>query len=186
MMAQAISIVLHPFVMIGVLVGTAAAARQSTADATRAVAVVVMFTVVPLIILMVWQVKRGTWANADASNRAERPVLYGVAGAALATLTIYLRTLRSESFLAGGALVSLGMLAVCALATIWVKVSLHMAFATLAASALTLGRSPVGYVITLLLPALIWSRLTLKRHSAAEVALGAAIGCVAGASMHFL
>jgi hypothetical protein len=186
MMARAISIALHPFVMTGVLVGTAAAARQTPVEATRTVAVVALFTVAPLAILMTRQVTRGAWQHADASNRAERPILYGVGGAALGALIVYLMTRRPESFLIRGSLVTFGMLAVCAAATVWVKVSLHMAFATLTASALTLARSPVGYLIAALLPALIWSRLTLRRHSAPEVALGAAIGCAAGAVIHFL
>lgn len=186
MMARAISIVLHPFVMIGMLVGTAAIARQSAAEATRAVAVVAIFTVVPLLMLMTRQVKRGAWQNADASNRSERPVLYIVGATALSALIVYLLTVRPESFLLRGTLVTFAMLGLCAAATEWIKVSLHMAFATLTASALTLMRSPAGYLIALLLPALIWSRLTLKRHSAAEVAVGGAIGCAAGVVLHFL
>lgn len=185
-MAQAISIALHPFVMIGLLVGTASAARQTAADAMRTVALVAMFTVVPLLILMARQVKRGTWENADASNRADRPILYGVAGMGLAALTFYLLALGSQSFLVRGTLVVFGMLAACAVATRWIKVSLHMAFAALTASVLTLMRSPIGFLIAGLLPALIWSRLTLKRHSAAEIALGTVVGGAAGAAIYFL
>lgn len=185
MIARAISIVLHPFVMIAVLVGAAAAARQDVADATRAVAVVAMFTIVPLLILMMRQVKRGAWQNADASNRAERPILYAVGGLGLAALIVYLMTLRPESLLLRGTLVTFSMLGVCAAATLWIKVSLHLAFAALTASTLALMQSPAGYLIALLLPALIWSRLALARHSAAEVALGGAIGCAAGAALYF-
>ncbi len=176
-----LSIVLHPFVMVSLLVGVAAAGRQAAGDARRTVAVVLLFTVVPLSILMMRQVRRGAWDNADASNRSERPVLYFVGGAALTALLIHVVVFRPQPFLVRGVVVTLGMVVVCALATRWMKVSLHMAFATLVAVVLTLMRSPVGYVLLLALPALAWSRLALHRHTPAEVVLGIVIGGIAGA-----
>ena len=186
MMARWISIILHPFVMVGVMVGSAAASRQGAEGALRAVAVVVLFTVVPLAILMWRQVRGGRWQNADASNRAERPILFIVGGIGLIALLAYLLLVRSQSYMVRGVLTTLGMLAVCATATRWVKVSLHMAVATLAATALAIGRSPVGYLLLLVLPALMWSRLTLGRHTLLEVALGTLFGAGAGAALHYL
>jgi membrane-associated phospholipid phosphatase len=186
MIARWISIMLHPFVMVGVMVGTAAAARQGPEGAVRAVALTALFTIVPIAILMWRQVRRGRWQNADASHRAERPMLYIVGGSALAALLAYVMLVRSQSFMVRGVVATLGMMSLCALATRWIKVSLHMAFATLAATTLALMRTPSGYVLLLLLPLLMWSRLTLDRHSPPEVALGTLIGACAGASIHFL
>ena len=76
MIARWLSVAFHPFVMVGIMVGTAAAARQTAGDAVRSVAIVALFTVIPLFILMVRQVRRGAWDNVDASNRGERPILY--------------------------------------------------------------------------------------------------------------
>jgi membrane-associated phospholipid phosphatase len=184
--ARWISIIFHPFVMVGVMVGSAAAARQGAEGALRAVAVVVLFTVVPLAVLMWRQVRRGRWQNADASNRAERPMLYIVGGIGLIALVAYLLLVRSQSYMLRGVVATLGMLAVCATATRWIKVSLHMAVATLAATALALARSPMGYMLLLVLPALAWSRLTLERHTPLEVALGTLFGAGAGAAIHYL
>ena len=61
-----------------------------------------------------------------------------------------------------------------------------MAFAALAATALALMRAPVGYVLLLALPLLVWSRLILRRHTPVEVALGTFIGAGAGGAIHFL
>jgi membrane-associated phospholipid phosphatase len=184
--ARWLSIVFHPFAMVSVMVGGAVAARQTQGEALRSVGVVVLFTIVPLAVLMWHQVRRGKWENADASNRAERPILYVVFGVALVALLTYLLLIRSQSFMVRGVAATLGMLAVCAFATRWIKVSLHMAFAALAATALALMRSPVGYVLLLALPPLLWSRLTLQRHTALEVILGAMIGAGAGAAIHYL
>ena len=50
----------------------------------------------------------------------------------------------------------------------------------------SLMRSPVGYALVVVLPGVVWSRLTLERHTTYEVALGAIIGAAAGAAAHFL
>jgi membrane-associated phospholipid phosphatase len=184
--ARWISIAFHPFVMVGVIVGTAAGARQGAGGAVRAIALTALFTIVPMAVLMWRQVRRGVWQNVDASNRTERPILYIVGGVTLAALLAYLMVMSSQSFMVRGVVVTLGMIVVCALATRWIKVSLHMAFATLAATTLALMRAPAGYVLLLILPALMWSRLTLDRHAPAEVALGTLIGACAGATIHFL
>ena len=89
MIARWLSVAFHPFVMVGIMVGTAAAARQTAGDAVRSVAIVALFTVIPLFILMVRQVRRGAWDNVDASNRGERPILYFVGGAAVIALLVY-------------------------------------------------------------------------------------------------
>ena len=87
--ARWLSIVFHPFVMVGVMVGAAAAARQTAGEAVRSVGTVVLFTIVPLAVLMWRQVRRGQWENVDASNRGERPILYVVGGAGVVALLAY-------------------------------------------------------------------------------------------------
>lgn len=172
--------------MVGVMVGTAAAARQTAAEAATSVAIVVAFTVVPMMLLMLRQVRRGVWENVDASNRTDRPVLYAVSLLVAGALLVYLALFQPQSFLIRGVAMTLGMVAVSGLATRWIKVSLHTAFGALAAMALTLMRSPVGYALLFALPVLIWSRLTLKRHSIGEVVLGGVIGAAAGVAIHYL
>lgn len=123
MMARWISIILHPFVMVGVMVGAAAAAREKPGAALRSVAVVALFTIVPLAALMWRQMRRGRWQNVDASNKAERPVLYLALGIALVALLAFLVLLRTQSFMVRGVLVTFGMMAMCAVTTRWIKVS---------------------------------------------------------------
>ena len=176
-LARWLSIVLHPFVMIGVMVGSAAAARRTAGEAVRSVAIVALFTIVPLAVLMWRQVRRGRWENADASNRAERPILYCRAAGLSAASPAVVRGPRGRRML--------GMLAVCGIAPRSIK-SHIMAFAALAAIALVLMRAPMGYALLLALPALVWSRLVLHRHTPIEVAFGAVIGAVTAAAIHFL
>jgi membrane-associated phospholipid phosphatase len=177
--ARWLSLVAHPFVMVGVMVGTVAARRSSAGEALRSVAIVLAFTVIPMLVLMVRQVRAGAWENVDASNRKERPILYLVCGLGLAALVAYSFLAGAQSFLLHGVVGTLAMVGVCALATRWIKVSLHMAFATLATTCLLLLPSRVGWVLLPLVPALAWSRLFLARHRPLEVILGTAIGLCA-------
>ena len=172
--------------MIGVMVGAAAASRQSAGDAVQSVGIVAILSIVPLAVLMWRQVRRGEWENADASNRAERPILYLVGGIAVVTLLVYLLVLRPQSFMVRGVVATLGMFAVCGIATRWIKVSLHMAFAALAATALALMRAPLGYLLLAALPAIVWSRLALGRHTPLELTVGTIIGAGTGAAIHYL
>jgi putative transposase len=64
--------------------------------------------------------------------------------------------------------------------TPWVKVSLHLATAALAAVVL-LGRGlPLGWLLVAVLPVLAWSRVALGRHRWSEVAAGLVIGVATG------
>ena len=56
----------------------------------------------------------------------------------------------------------------------------------LAATALALMRAPLGYALLAMLPAIVWSRLVLGRHTPLEAAIGAIIGAATGAAIHYL
>ena len=177
--ARYMSIVLHPFVTALVLV-FGAELRHGSAQAFRTVAIVAVLTIVPLAIFMVRQVQRGSWDNVDASNRTERPALFAVGSGVVAVLIGFSVIVRPESSMARGAIGVLLMLALSAIATRWVKVSLHMAFGMLAATTLLLLGSPAGWYLLPTMPLLAWARLILKRHTAGEVLLGSLVGAVFG------
>ena len=181
--ARWLSIIAHPFVMVGVMVGAAVARRHSAGEAVRSVLIVGAFTIVPLLALMVRQVRAGAWENVDASNSSERPALYMVGAVGSIALLVYLLFAQPQSYLIRGAGGFMVMLAVCALATRWIKVSLHMAFAALATTTLLLIGSPAGWVLLPIVPALAWSRLTLRRHRPVEVGVGIVIGFLAGTAI---
>jgi hypothetical protein len=178
--ARWVSIVGHPFVMTIIMVLGAALHLSTPGEALRTVLLVTLIALLPVAALMVRQVRRGSWTNVDASNRAERPLLFAVAIVALAVLIGAVLVFRPGSFLIRGAAGVLIMFAVCAVATRWVKVSLHMAFGALATTTLLSLGSPAGWVLLAAMPALAWSRMALERHRPAEVALGLAIGIAFG------
>ena len=184
--ARWVSVLAHPFVMAGVLSSVVATRLSPPAEAARTVALVLLMSVLPVAVLMIRQVRRGSWEHVDASNRSERPMLFLVAGVSLLALAGIAFALQPQSFLIRGALGTLAMVAVCAVATRWLKVSLHMAFAALATTLLLALGSLVGWLLLPLMPLLAWSRLYLHRHTAAEVLAGAVVGVVAGFAIYRL
>jgi hypothetical protein len=176
--ARWVSIFAHPFVMIPLWIAAITLRVRGPQDIARNVGWVALFVVVPNLLFMVWQVRRGAWRNVDASQRAERPALYFVGLSTLALLLAWLAWGRPNSFLLRGATGTLAMLAVCALTSRWVKVSLHLAAASLTATSLILAGSVVGWMVVALIPPLAWSRRLLGRHNWAEIAVGFAYGVV--------
>jgi hypothetical protein len=184
--ARWVSIVGHPFVMVLVMAGTAAARFQTPEEAARTLVIVALVTILPVGLLMVRETRRGAWENVDASNRRERPALLLWALGGLVALVAYVVLRRPDSFLLRGAVAALAMLVACAVATRWIKVSLHMAFGALATAALLGLGLRAGWALLAFLPLLAWSRLHLGRHRLVEVVAGSFAGAVTGVAMHAL
>ncbi|HKI04724.1 MAG TPA: hypothetical protein VKK31_22275 [Thermoanaerobaculia bacterium] len=185
-LARWVSIVGHPFAMTMVMVLGTALHFSTPREALRTLLFVTLIALLPVAVLMVRQVRRGSWTNVDASDRAERPLLFAVGIAALAVLLGAMLVFRPGSFLIRGVAGVLIMLAVCAVATRWVKVSLHMAFGALATTTLLSLGSPAGWVLLAVMPGLAWSRLALERHRPAEIAIGLLVGIAFGYVINYL
>jgi hypothetical protein len=178
-LARWVSIVAHPFVTTLVMVG-AIELHRGWAAAARSVTMVALLAFLPLAVLMRRQVRSGAWTNVDASHPHERPVLFLVGGAGLLALLGYLAVAHPDSPLLRGAMGALVMVAICAAVTPWVKVSLHMAAASLATAVLLSRGLPAGWLLAAVLPLLAWARVALGRHRWIEVALGFLAGSVTG------
>lgn len=180
--ARWISILAHPFVMVALLVGS----TIPPAEVPRSFALVAVAAILPVGILMALQVRRGSWANVDASNQSERPLLFVVATTSLVALLVSLFLLRPQSILLKGTIAVLAMLVLSAITSRWLKVSLHMAFASFATAALLLLGSLVGAGLLLVLPLIAWSRLYLRRHAPSELVAGVIVGAATGFALYYL
>lgn len=178
-LARVVSIVLHPFALALVLVWGTAGGQQRE-ETLWTLALVVLCSILPLAWLMAHRVRRGDWADVDASRREERPVVYGLALLGLLVLAGALAWRGESTGLVRGVAGTAGMLVVAGLLNLKVKVSLHLAFAALTATVLTRIGSPLGWPLAVLVPVLAWSRLALGRHRLLEVVVGAALGLVTG------
>ena len=132
-----------------------------------------------------FQVRSGRWSHVDASARTERNSLniFLVAiSASVAALLWYVT--RTRSMAVGFALAS-ALVLTALLLTRWVKMSLHVACGAFATAFLWPNRLAVvaGVVFT---AALVWSRLVLRRHVAADITAGLLLGAAAGSAYHML
>lgn len=184
--ARWVSIVAHPFVMIAVWVAAATLRFQGYDHIATSVGLVALVVIVPNVAFMVWRVRRGAWATVDASQRAERPLLYAVGVPTLVALIVYLAIGGTHAFLLRGALIALALLVVCGITSRWLKVSLHLASAGLTATALILLGSPAGWIVAAIVPVIAWSRLTLRKHTPTELGIGLLYGVLAGAAVRLM
>ena len=183
--AQALSVVGHPAVLMPLAVPFAARAQGADAALMRsAVAACVLVAAATMVFSLV-QVRRGRWAHVDASRAGERQqlnlflavLLIGAAGA------LYLNG-AAQAVVAGLGLSGAMVVVAWALRS-WLKTSLHVAFALLAAG-LAWPTWALAAPIAVLALGVAWSRVVLGRHTRAEVAAGALLGCAAGAALRIL
>jgi membrane-associated phospholipid phosphatase len=178
-LARAVSIAGHPVVVLPVAIfagvwGVAPpnVVRQAVLPAVLVGAAVMVYSAI--------QVRRGRWAHVDASVREERQQLNLFLAIILVLAAAALwGTGQPWGVVAGVACAAL-VVAVAHATRRWLKISLHVAFATFAAGFLW-PRMAGMLVVLACAAAIAWSRLALARHSRADVICGAVLGLAVGA-----
>ena len=177
--ARAVSIVLHPFLVLAALALLAAWRVDPASLARTALGIGVAIAIVSVFI---WQRRRGGhWQTIDASRRQERPLLYGLALLVAGGYWLWMGGRASAT--SNGVLAAVAMLCVAGIANRWIKLSLHMAslsFAAVAAWPLW----PAAAIVTLAtIPLLGWARLKMARHTVPEVLGGIVLGLLSGTTL---
>ena len=176
--ARVVSIAGHPAVLMPV-----AAAIASPAHIRPAALAVSLVCACAVLGYSLYKARRGEWVHIDASVPAERAQLNVRVGAGLfaAAGALWLTGLHVGLAL----VVGLSALIVAAghLLRGMAKLSLHVAFAVFAA--FLVWPNPIAAATLALAAAgVVWSRLALQRHVAADVILGALAGAAAGLAFH--
>lgn len=178
-LARALSIVGHPALLMPGAVVWAARLNQAPPALLQVAVVACGLVVVCVGIYSVVQVRAGRWQHVDASQPHERRQLNQL-------LALLLLGLAGALWWAGQpAPVVLGLALGGAVVVLagglrhWLKLSLHAAFAVLAA-ALLWPRMPAVLALLALAAGVSWSRLVLGRHTCTEVLVGMLAGAAAG------
>lgn len=182
--ARWISILGHPFILIPALVAAVTIPWLPPQQAARIVGIVVLVSIVPMFLLIARRVRAGAWTNYDVSVREQRSGMYPLALAITAATVLALAWARVPRPILQGVLAILLLIGIAALVNLWLKISLHTAFAVFTALALLPNRGLVAGAL-LLAAAIAWSRLELGRHTLAEVIGGAVLGAVVGGGLIF-
>ena len=181
--ARAVSIVAHPVVLVLVAALITASARGASLEQLRLI-VGALVTLTVIVLGFSWlQVRTGRWSHVDASVRSERKSLNAFLAILLLSSAVLLWFLTRKSAMPVALALSSAIIVAALLAARWVKASLHAAFAAFATALvwpITLAVA-AGVVVS---AAVVWSRLVLGRHVAADAVAGLLLGLVAGGGYH--
>jgi hypothetical protein len=167
--ARALSVAGHPFVLIPL---TVAAVTRSLFWAS----VIAASTTIPLLLVILRNVRSGKWSDVDVSRHDQRSGLYraGLPLVPVAALILYF--LGASPAMMRGLAAGAAMFAAGLIGNRWLKISMHMMFAGFCAVALS-REFPAALVPCIaFLAALAWSRHHLDRHTWPEIAVGLVIG----------
>lgn len=182
-LARWVSIVGHPFALALLLGLTPMWSGGQAVRALRVSGVILMVAVVPMIVFVRRRRASGDWETVDASHPSNRPALFRAIFIVVVVLGLYFGLVeRSVTLLRGTVAVAI-LAGIAAILNRWIKLSLHLAFATFTAVALyPLG---VGHwlPVALFLPLLAWSRLVMGRHTMPEIIAGFGLGAGVGAAI---
>jgi hypothetical protein len=181
--ARWISILGHPFVLIPLLVAAVTVRWLPPERVAVIVGIVLLVSVVPMLLLMSRRVRSGAWTNYDVSVREQRSGMYPVAMAIAGCTTLILWAIGTPRTVLAGVVATLVLIVIASVVNLWLKISLHTAFAVFTAISLISlgwGVTVAGLVLAL---AIAWSRLELGRHTWPEVVGGALLGAVVGVGL---
>ena len=134
----------------------------------------VFTSLLPMGIMVFWAKKLGT--DKDISNRTDRyiPMIVGIISYFIGFLICY--TFKVDNFFTCLLLCySINTGVVLLITTKW-KISVHTTGMSGPIAALILLLGPLGAVLAVLYPVLIWSRVYLKKHTMAQAVTGAVQG----------
>ncbi len=171
-LARTLSVAGHPFLLIPLTVAASTRGWRGTA-------VVAGITILPLLAIVIRNVRRGRWSDHDVSRHDQRAGLYFVAAPLVVLSAIVLYFLGTSTAMLRAVAAAAAMLTFGLIANRWLKVSMHMMCA--AFCAVILARLyPWSPTFTVpFVAAIAWSRWKLERHTLLEIAVGLALGASA-------
>lgn len=167
--ASLLSLIGHPFVLVPLTVAF------MVRPARLAIAIA-MCMVVAMLAVIAWRVTSGRWSDYDVSDAQQRHGFYPIALVIVIVTTIVSWLLHMPAGFLRGMLVAIGMLATGALLTRRTKVSLHVMIGAFCATILSTVDLRAALLVGLLVVAVAWSRVALRRHTVPQVVLGAILG----------
>ncbi len=183
-LARALSILGHPLLLLPAA-ALAAMAAGGEREALPVAALAFAAFGAAVMAWSWWKVRRARWQHVDASQRGERRSLNRTLVWALAAGAV-LAWFSGAPALASGLVAAAAILVIALLSARVCLLSLHVAFAVLAAALLWAVAPWLAMAGLAFAVALAWSRLALSRHTLRDVAAGTLAGAFAGALFWWL
>ncbi len=183
--ARTVSIVGHPALLLPVAVVGVAFGSALPANSLATVVAAAVGTALAVMVFSIVRVRSGRWSHADASQPTERFQLNVFLATALMVVTALSWAASQPKAVTAGAAVCAALVVAALLLRSWLKVSLHVAFAALAAL-LWWPHHLVMLSLFVVALTVAWSRVVLGRHSRAEAMLGLVLGSAAGSAFQLV
>lgn len=178
--ARWISIAGHPFCLAAILLFFATVRREGFSGGLRSTLTTLLMLIVPLGLFMVWKLRSGAWTTVDASHPRDRPAMYLFGLALIAIFLVALHRWPQMAYLTSSTMGVGSILVAGLLLNRWVKASMHLAFCAFAGAIAFVLIRPLGIGYLAFVPLLAWARVRMGRHTPMEVAVGSALGLIAG------
>ena len=172
-LARALSTAGHPFVLIPL---TVAAATRNLLWTT----ILAAGTILPLLAIIIRNVRRGTWSDADVSRHDQRAGLYRVALPLAIASAVVLHFAGAPARMLRSVAAAAAMLGMGLVGNLLLKISMHMMFASFCGVAIVRLHPWTAIAIVPFVLAIAWSRRKLERHTFTEVVVGLLLGLAAG------
>jgi len=184
-LAQIISFLFNPVMML-VFVPLLLVYR-TTGDVILALAWTgyTLIFLLAMTFFVIYGVHKKIFTDLDVSRRTQRPLLFTVG---IVMTSVYLWGLffldgpKMLIFVAAGFIVSVLFSAVI---NVWLKVSFHVTTVSALLFTLAINFKGYYYLTLLLIPAVAWSRLKVKRHTLSETIVGGFFGIFLSLGMYF-
>lgn len=180
-----VSVLAHPFVLVPILVAIVASRSLPPQRAAAVVAFVVAGSILPMLWMIMRRVRSGGWSDHDVSVREQRTGMYPAALAIVTATILLLLLIDPPRAVLHGTVAVLALIGTASIINLRLKVSLHTAFAWFTAVCLYSVSPALGMGAGLVALAVAWSRLELRRHTLAEVAVGILLGVTIGVMLLF-
>jgi hypothetical protein len=174
--AKFISIFGHPLLTIPVFVMITLFNFESVEKASWISALIIGGVFIPLIARMYRGEKRGEYTNFDVSDQTQRQSWYKFVVPLLVVVTAVVFVTKQGSILCFGVLFSTCLLITAQLINYFIKSSLHISLNTFLFFMIFRMNIYIAILFLLFILLIVWARLILKRHTAAELLTGILIG----------
>ena len=178
-LAKLTSNILNPFlVCFIVIVLLTIDATSTVADAVKWSIVSIVFTVLPVFIVVLYLVRIKKLDSIFINPRERRNKIYLLASTCAVISCFILFYLEAPLVLAATFAAGLAAIVIFMVINYWWMISLHTAFVAASATILIIVYSATGALTAVLLPPVAWARIELEHHSPAQVATGALLPVV--------
>lgn len=178
-LANLISAILNPFlVSLAVIILLSFESTSSAADALKWSLILIVLSVLPVFVVIFYLVRRRKLEGVFISTRGKRHRIYLVAVFFGIVGSVVLYILEAPLMLVAIFVAGLVAMIIFFSINLFWKVSIHSAFVAALVTILIILYSPVWALAAALLPPIVWARVEMEYHSAAQAVTGAILAAI--------